>query len=62
MKRKTPWHSPSECSFNHGYRVGFLAGRISGVKFGLNHAGNDCWKEIRKAKIKQKDWKEGRPT
>lgn len=25
---KKPWHSPSECSFDHGFRVGVLKGQI----------------------------------
>lgn len=65
MRRKTPWHAPSECSFNYGYRIGFLDGRIKVLKDEIertkNWARSGLIMEFNKLRKKQKAWREGRP-
>ena len=67
MSRKAPWHSPSECSFDFGYRVGHLAGKIAALRKAINFPELDESDEYRlrgtlsKLLAKQRLWKQGRP-
>ena len=65
MKRRTaPWHSPSECSFDHGYRIGVLDGKILALRKAMHTLDPMKFhmkKELKRLLKKQKVWKEGRP-
>lgn len=67
-RRKAPWHSPSECSFDHGYRLGILRGKILAMErwiFLISPANIPNWlelnQELETLEERWKDWKKTRP-
>jgi hypothetical protein len=68
-RRKAPWHSPSECSFDHGYRLGILEGKIRAYKKLLlsefQFRGVSTWDRsyslLKRYLTQRKEWKKTRP-